>query len=112
MNPINSASAQTYQLQQKGQLKAQDPGVQSKEITGSTTTDKVSISNEAKERLAQAPQDTATKETKGNTVESFAYGALGMDHPDTVKEQNDPSYTAGQYVSAAATIGGLLLMLI
>jgi hypothetical protein len=51
------------------------------------------------------------KGAKGGSVEAFAYGALGMDHPDVVKEQNDPSYTAGQYISAAATIGGLILML-
>ncbi|CSI69697.1 Uncharacterised protein [Vibrio cholerae] len=32
-----------------------------------------------------------------------------MDHPEKVKEVEDTSYSAGQYLSAAATIGGILL---
>ena len=42
-------------------------------------------------------------------VESFAYGTLGLDHPDEVKAETDDSYTAGQYLKGALTVGGLLL---
>jgi len=47
----------------------------------------------------------------GDKVESFAHGALGMDHPDNFKEETDTSYSAGQYLSAAATVGSLFLLL-
>jgi len=51
-------------------------------------------------------------ETVGDKVESFAYGTLGMDHPDEIKKEDDESYTAGQYLKGALTIGGLLLAIV
>lgn len=45
-------------------------------------------------------------------VESFTYGALGMDHPDAVKENDDFAYSAGQVLSALGTIGGLIAVLV
>ncbi|MGD8170091.1 hypothetical protein ACQEXU_00410 [Vibrio sp. TRT 21S02] len=80
---------------------------------------KVTLSAEGKALLA-ALQDIE-KENKiaegkeksvGDKVESFAHGALGMDHPDKIEEEEDGSYSAGQYLSAAATVGGILLALI
>ncbi|MDA0147159.1 hypothetical protein [Vibrio sp. LaRot3] len=78
---------------------------------------KVTLSEEGKALLAALQEiekeSSAAKPEKsvGEKVESFAHGALGMDHPDKVKEEEDDSYSAGQLVSAAATIGGLILML-
>ncbi len=79
-------------------------------------SDRVSISARAQ---ALYEQDKRQLEQGGNksdnetskSVKSFAHGALGMDHPDAIKEQEDASYSAGQYVSAAATIGALILAL-
>lgn len=51
-------------------------------------------------------------ETVGDKVESFAYGTLGMDHPDEIETEDDNSYTAGQYLKGALTIGGLLLAIV
>ncbi|ABZ78111.1 conserved hypothetical protein [Shewanella halifaxensis HAW-EB4] len=44
--------------------------------------------------------------------ESFVFGALGLDHPEEIDENGDPSYSAGQYVKAAATVGGMIAMFI
>ncbi|NVD06258.1 hypothetical protein FCU94_04955 [Vibrio sp. JPW-9-11-11] len=77
---------------------------------------KVTLSDEGKALLAALQE--IDKESKlpeksvGDKVESFAHGALGMDHPDKIKEEEDGSYSAGQYLSAAATVGGILLALI
>jgi hypothetical protein len=49
--------------------------------------------------------------TMSDKVEAFTYGALGMEHPDKVKEKDDSFFSAGQYLSAAATVGSLLLLL-
>ena len=81
---------------------------------------KVTLSDEGKALLA-ALKDIEKEEkaaeqgekTVGDKVNSFTSGALGMEHPDKAEEQEeDVSYSAGQYLSAAATIGGLLLALV
>ncbi|WP_394144540.1 hypothetical protein [Vibrio atypicus] len=79
---------------------------------------KVTLSAEGKALLAalqeiekDAKTDAGDK-TVGDKVESFAHGALGIDHPDKIKEEQDGSYSAGQYLSAAATIGGILLAIL
>lgn len=79
---------------------------------------KVTLSDEGKALLAalqqiehDAKKSEAQDKTVSDKVESFTHGALGMDHPDNFKEETDASYSAGQYLSAAATIGGLVLLL-
>ncbi len=79
---------------------------------------KITLSEEGKallsalqdiERNSKMPEENGSMSKK---VESFTYGALGMEHPDKVKQEVDSSYSAGQYLSAAATVGSLLLLLI
>lgn len=79
----------------------------------------VKLSDEGKALLValqqidkEAKKIEAENETVGDKVESFAHGALGMDHPDKIEEEDDGSYSAGQYLSAAVTIGGILLALV
>ncbi|MCK8044367.1 hypothetical protein MSG37_05685 [Shewanella sp. 1CM18E] len=104
--------------------------------TGDSTT--VTLSNTAKDKLAAeqgaaktsaaAPalaenaQDTdktaepakaeKAADEDGGDIESFVFGALGLDHPEEIDENGDPSYSAGQYVKAAATVGGMIAMFI
>ncbi|QFU23770.1 hypothetical protein FM038_017390 [Shewanella eurypsychrophilus] len=54
----------------------------------------------------------ANAESDDGDLESFAFGALGLDHPDHIDENSDSSYSAGQYVKAVATIGGMIAMFI
>lgn len=79
---------------------------------------KVSLSNEGKAllyALQEIERDNQFNKQENadvtEQVESFAHGALGMDHPDKIEEENDTSYSAGQYVSAVLTVGGILLAL-
>jgi hypothetical protein len=79
----------------------------------------VSLSSEGKAllyALQEIERDNQFKKQQNTDVteqvESFAHGALGIDHPDTIEEENDSSYSAGQYVSAALTVGGILLALV
>ncbi len=80
---------------------------------------KVTLSDEGKallEALKQIDKESKAEAEKdksvGDKVESFAYGALGMEHPDKAEEEQDSSYSAGQYLSAAATIGTILLAIV
>ncbi|PSW19309.1 hypothetical protein C9I98_13150 [Photobacterium sanctipauli] len=83
-----------------------------KPVVAQTT---VSISEEAKlkqaEEVAQqsTQADGSTEKDSAGKAESFAYGALGMDHPDEVKENTDDFYTAGQVLSALGTVATVLL---
>lgn len=78
----------------------------------------VTLSDEGKALLAALQQiekdgkaSAENGKSVGDKVESFAHGALGMDHPDKIEEE-DGSYSAGQYLSAAATVGGILLAIL
>ena len=80
---------------------------------------KVTLSEEGKALLAalkeiERESKIAEQENKtvGDKVESFAHGALGMNHPDEEEKVEDTSYSAGQFLSTAATVGGFLLALI
>lgn len=78
--------------------------------TGDTT---VSISKEAKRiQAADAGKQNTNADGSMETAkkaESFTYGALGMDHPDEVKQNTDDFYTAGQVLSALGTVATVLL---
>jgi hypothetical protein len=48
-----------------------------------------------------------------NNLTSFAYGALGIDNPEQVAEaEKDSSYTAGQYLKGALTVGSIFLAIV
>ncbi|AMG30517.1 hypothetical protein AL542_09065 [Grimontia hollisae] len=57
-------------------------------------------------------QATEAEGKPSSSVESFTYGALGMDHPEEVKNNDDMAYSAGQVLSALGTIGGLIAVLV
>jgi len=60
--------------------------------------------------VAKAQEGKEPEET--SAVKSFAYGALGMEHPEKVQESDDSSYTAGKFVSALGTIGTILAVIV
>jgi len=72
------------------------------------------IENDAKGAESSSVNHTSKdtdKKSVGDKVESFTYGALGMDSPDKLKAEKDSSYSAGQYLSGAITAGAILLAL-
>ncbi|NOH98431.1 hypothetical protein [Vibrio sp. 99-70-13A1] len=117
MTPVGSSTTQIYSPQQ---MKAQNAAQRSAETSPiKVEQNKVTLSDEGKALLAalqeidkEAKTNKASNESVGDKVESFAHGALGMDHPDKIEEEDDGSYSAGQYLSAAATVGGILLAIL
>jgi hypothetical protein len=81
-----------------------------------TTPEKLVVLSDEGKALSKTDkaEQTAKDADKSfaDKVESFAYGTLGMDHPDEVKAETDDSYTAGQYLKGALTVGGLLLAIV
>lgn len=118
MTPVGMEPAKLTPTQQvKPQNSTQDSSPPAAPLK--VEQNKVTLSEEGKALLAALQEiDKESKVTEageksvGSKVESFAHGALGMDHPDKIKEEDDGSYSAGQYLSAAATVGGILLALV
>lgn len=115
MTPVGMEPAKLSPTQQvKPQAAASEAA--SKPAPLKVEQNKVTLSDEGKALLAALQE--IDKESKvddksvGKKVESFAHGALGMDHPDKIEQEEDGSYSAGQYLSAAATVGGILLALL
>ncbi|BDC40166.1 hypothetical protein [Paraburkholderia terrae] len=44
-------------------------------------------------------------------VKAFAYGALGLERPDQPQDERNSFYTAGKWLAAGLTIGGLISLL-
>lgn len=115
MTPVGMETANLQPNQQvKPQAKTSAPNASQAPLK--VEQNKVTLSNEGKALLAALQEiDKESKLAKegeksvGDKVESFAHGALGIDHPDKIEQEQDGSYSAGQYLSAAATIGGILL---
>ncbi|MGF1755191.1 hypothetical protein L4C33_16560 [Vibrio makurazakiensis] len=118
MTPVGTSGTQLYSAQQV-KPQAQTTPNTSNAAPLKMEQNQVTLSDEGKALLAalqEIEKDTkkaeGSKETVGDKVESFAHGALGIDHPDKIEDEEDGSYSAGQYLSAAATVGGILLALI
>lgn len=75
---------------------------------------KVSISDQARQlqaddAAAQKAKPQEAEKDMADKAEAFAYGALGMDHPEEVKSNSDGFYNAGQWLAAAGTVATVLL---
>ena len=129
MNPVGSGSAYLHSTQP---VKSQNTAAHSSSKSDSSFSpaplverkegsDKVSLSEEGKVLLKTLTQidktgtlTPAKEKSLGDKVESFTYGALGLENPDKKGEEaeKDGSYSAGTYLKAAATIGGILLAVV
>ncbi|WNC92692.1 hypothetical protein RI103_31210 [Paraburkholderia sp. FT54] len=46
-----------------------------------------------------------------SAVKSFAYGTLGLERPDQPQEERNGFYTAGRWLAAGITLGGIISLL-
>lgn len=115
MTPIGLDSAKLAQSQSIKPQVANNATEASSPAPLKVEQNKVTLSEEGKALLTalqEIEHNSKADKTVSDKVESFAHGALGMNHPDKIEEEDDSSYSAGQYLSAAATVGGILLALI
>lgn len=65
---------------------------------------------------ASAPAATSDVSSSGSgefdasPVKSFTYGTLGLERPDKPEEETNGYYTAGRWLAAGITIGGLIAL--
>ncbi|ASA56782.1 hypothetical protein [Vibrio gazogenes] len=121
MDPVKATGSTTLYSPQSVKAKQIAPAAQGAPNKTNESTkveqNKVILSDEGKALLAalkEIDKENKASEDKsvGDKVESFTYGALGMEHPKKLEEEDDGSYSAGQYLSAAATIGSILLAIV
>lgn len=102
---------------------SQNPYAKPTSVNNAAKAEQVQGNENAKQSYAQVAKEVsegkavnkateAEGKTSSSQVESFTYGALGMDHPDEVKSNDDAAYSAGQVLSALGTIGGLIAVLV
>jgi len=116
---MNSYIATQKLVQPHSTATASDKKDPSGTAPGETTEKEKVLSDEGRALLAKLSEiDEAEQKAKaenkglGDKVESFAYGTLGLDHPDEVEDKSDDSYTAGKYLKGALAVGALLLAIV
>ncbi|WP_429304697.1 hypothetical protein [Paraburkholderia sp. GAS199] len=62
-------------------------------------------------QTASDASDTGTPVINASAVKSFAYGTLGLERPDQPQEQHNAFYTAGRWLAAGITLGGIISLL-
>jgi hypothetical protein len=84
------------------------------QISGSSTSTPYiaspSTNTDALDKRVNTDDTTTTQEP--SSVKSFAYGALGLERPDTPETDTNSFYTAGKWLGAAATVGGIISLFV
>lgn len=78
-------------------------------IPGDSPATQVTLSDSAR-LLAQADSADDTEDTA--PVQSFVYGALGLESPEEQAKAENGYYSAGKWLAAAATVGTMVSLLI
>jgi hypothetical protein len=66
------------------------------------------------EGAAMADQDARSDDGSASNVsavKSLAYGTLGLERPDQPQQNHNEFYTAGRWIAAGLTIGGIITLL-
>lgn len=53
----------------------------------------------------------ASATSDSSALKSFTYGTLGLERPDQPQSDQNPFYTAGRWLAAGLTIGGIISLL-
>lgn len=72
-------------------------------------TDSATQSSGTSDASSNAAGSSAT--TSVSPLKSFAYGTLGLERPDQTQQETNSFYTAGRWLAAGITIGGLISLL-
>ena len=54
------------------------------------------------------PASAGSTNEAASPVKSFVYGTLGLEHPQEQKQDTDEYYSAGKWLAAALTVGGII----
>ncbi|SAL47380.1 hypothetical protein AWB69_04774 [Caballeronia udeis] len=110
---VSKDNADPAQATQTTQTIATTPATQATKPADAATQDSaVTISPEG---AAMASQDASSGEGSAanvSAVKSLAYGTLGLERPDLPQQDRNEFYTAGRWIAAGLTIGGIISLLV
>jgi hypothetical protein len=102
------------------------PSAEPAETATPTQDEAVSISAEGEAAVAQdgattsasspaaadaaADSSSSAAQSDASPVKSFTYGTLGLERPDKPEEDTNGYYTAGRWLAAGITVGGLIAL--
>ncbi|MDE1181052.1 hypothetical protein [Paraburkholderia sp.] len=112
ISSAGAAAAAQSQSQSQSQPVGNTSAAAGSTASTSNTDGTDSSGDTATDGSADASADASATATAGGAVKSFAYGSLGLDNPDKPPENTNPFYTAGRWLAAGITIGGLISLLI
>jgi len=111
--PISASSAATDQRSISDDNVDPAQASQTTQPADATTQDSaVTISPEG---AAMAGQDASSDEgstSNVSAVKSLAYGTLGLERPDQPQQNRNEFYTAGRWIAAGLTVGGIISLLV
>ncbi|WP_052382223.1 hypothetical protein [Paraburkholderia kururiensis] len=55
---------------------------------------------------------TGKQAQSSSPIKSFTYGTLGLESPEQQSEQKDSYYSAGRWLAAAVTVGGIISLIL
>ena len=106
---------------------AEDPGgttassttTQTGTTSNDTTADTDTADADNTDDTDSASQSSSVNDSGGDAgdtssvspLKSFAYGTLGLERPDQTQQETNSFYTAGRWLAAGITIGGLISLL-
>ncbi|MFM0027273.1 hypothetical protein PQR70_13505 [Paraburkholderia madseniana] len=119
---LSSTLPESDRAMTKSRSATDDTATQTVASNTSGQDDAVHISAEGAATAAQegnTVQDGAVSDseeegaltTDVSAVKSFAYGTLGLERPDQPHEARNAFYTAGRWLAAGITIGGIISLL-
>ncbi|TCG09178.1 hypothetical protein BZM27_07180 [Paraburkholderia steynii] len=90
-----------------------DTGTDTETDTDTDTPDSAVTDSDIADPNATDDATGGTEASPANVspVKAFAYGALGLERPDQPQDERNSFYTAGKWLAAGLTIGGLISLL-
>ena len=90
-----------------------DTGTNTEADTDTDTPDSAVTDTDIADPNATDDATGGTEASPANVspVKAFAYGALGLERPDQPQDERNSFYTAGKWLAAGLTIGGLISLL-
>ncbi|MFK4446973.1 hypothetical protein ABH944_007268 [Caballeronia udeis] len=83
-----------------------------KPADAATQDSAVTISPEGAAMASQDASSDGGSASNVSAVKSLAYGTLGLERPDLPQQDHNEFYTAGRWIAAGLTIGGIISLLV
>lgn len=91
-----------------------DPDIDASADTDTNAAADAETTDSASESAGANDSGDDSNDPSGDNIsplKSFAYGTLGLERPDQTQQETSSFYTAGRWLAAGVTIGGLISLL-